>query len=124
MPGPVPASPVNSQTGTLEFEKPASDIRLDILHGDWIGERLHDPSAVSGVVNASGLEDLKRVGLRRLLVDVADGRGAYDLWNGLDDMLVEWALDKAGRYTATRFTSVLRPGVRTVLGAALRLVSR
>jgi len=70
------------------------------------------------------MEDLKRVGLRRLLGNVADGRGAYDLWHGLDDMLVEWALDKAGRYKATRFTSMLHPRARALLGSALRLLGR
>ena len=70
------------------------------------------------------MEELKRVGLRRLLVNVADGRGAYDLWNGLDDMLVEWALDKTGRYAATRFTSMLQPSARSFLGSVLRLLGR
>ena len=46
------------------------------------------------------------------------------LWEGLDDMVVEWALDRTGRYAATRFTSVLQPTARAVLGGALRLVGR
>jgi hypothetical protein len=110
---------------------------LTIESGRCTGFRIGDittalgaeESDLLGAVDASDtvttrMEELKRVGLRRLLVDVDEGRGAYDLWNGLDDMLLEWALDRAGRYVATPFTSVLRPGVRAVLGSALRVMGR
>ncbi len=95
----------------------------DVLELTPEESRFLGPVAPADTVTAR-TEDLKRVGLRRLLVDVAEGRGAYDLWHGLDDMLVEYALDRVGRWRAGPLTSLERPTARKVLGGVLGLVSR
>ena len=77
-----------------------------------------------GDTPTSRTDDLKRVGLARLLLGVAEGRGAWPLWEGLDDMVIDWSLEKAGRYRATRWTSVKHPTGRALLGGALRMVSK
>jgi len=43
------------------------------------------------------MEDLKRIGFLRLLRSIADGTGGYPLAQGVDDMLVDYLLDKFGR---------------------------
>jgi Oxidoreductase family, NAD-binding Rossmann fold len=49
---------------------------------------------------------MKRVGFLRLLRSIAQGRGGYPVREGLDDMLIDYALEKCGRWVATPFTSV------------------
>ena len=51
------------------------------------------------------MEAMKRVGLLRLLRDVADGRGGYPLEQALEDMVVDYWLERAGRYSATALSS-------------------
>ncbi len=132
---------MESATGVLTDSVTATDgeRRLELLVADGrcvgfrIGEvvteltseesQLLGPCTEQDTVTTR-MEDLKRVGLRRLLANVAEGRAAYDVWNGLDDMFVEWSLDKAGRYRATAVTSMLRPSARRLVGGALGLVSR
>ena len=53
-------------------------------------------------------EDMKRVGFLRLLRSIAAGRGAYPLAQGVDDMLVDYLLDKAGRVGALSAGAVKR----------------
>ena len=51
------------------------------------------------------MEAMKRVGLLRLLRDVADGHGGYPLEQALEDMVVDYWLERLGRYTATTLSS-------------------
>jgi len=69
------------------------------------------------------MQDMKRIGLLRLFRRVHEGRGAYPLASGLDDMLVDYHLEKLGRYVANPFTSA-RGAARPLVDAALDLVSR
>lgn len=50
------------------------------------------------------MEDLKKVGLLRLLRAIAAGGGGYPLADALDDMVVDWQLERFGRYLATPLT--------------------
>jgi hypothetical protein len=69
------------------------------------------------------MQDMKRIGLLRLFRGIHEGRGAYPLLSGLDDMLVDYHLEKVGRYVANPMTSA-RGAARPLLDAALGLVSR
>jgi hypothetical protein len=69
------------------------------------------------------MQDMKRIGLLRLFRSVLAGDGAYTLANGLDDMLVDYHLEKLGRYVANPLTSA-RGAARPLLDGVLDLVSR
>lgn len=72
----------------------------------------------------SRMEDLKRVGLYRLLAALAAGGDGYSLEDGLDDMAVDSWLEKAGRYRATPFTRIGAGPARAWMGAMTKLVGR
>ena len=63
---------------------------------------------------------MKRVGFLRLLEAVAEGRGAHPLDLAVEDTLVDYYLEKLGRYVSTPVTSPYSPLTR--LG--LRLMTR
>lgn len=65
-------------------------------------------------------EDMKRVGFLRLWREIGAGRGAYPLSDGLEDMVVDYQLEKLGRYLATPLTSPRWASGR----AALSLLTR
>lgn len=67
------------------------------------------------------MERMKRVGFLRLLEALADGRGAYPVREALDDMVVDYHLEKAGLYVANPFTSARSPLARGLLGMLSRL---
>lgn len=69
------------------------------------------------------MQDMKRAGLLRLLRGLASGRAAYPLESGLDDMLVDYHLEKLGLYVANPFTSA-RGAARPLVEGALSLVAR
>jgi len=90
--------------------------------GDLRGEIDDDEAALIGPLRAgesvtARMEDMKRAGLLRLLRAVHAGRGGYPLEEGLDDMAVDFLLEKAGRFRATALTSVKSPLGRSLLGA-------
>ncbi|MDP6956303.1 MAG: hypothetical protein QF599_10025 [Planctomycetota bacterium] len=68
----------------------------------------------------AGQEAMKRIGLLRLLRDVHAGRGGYPLAAAVDDMVIDYHLEKLGRYIATPITDPRSPLAR----AALRAISR
>ena len=55
-------------------------------------------SVKSGVTITSRMDDMKRIGYYRLLKKIYDGRGGYPLEEALDDMVVDYLLDKIGFY--------------------------
>ncbi|MEM1452388.1 MAG: hypothetical protein AAF957_20850 [Planctomycetota bacterium] len=57
-------------------------------------------------------EAAKPVGLLRLLRDLHAGGPGYPLLDGLDDMVVDYHLEKFGRYVANPLTSARGPGMR------------
>ena len=102
--------------------------------GDWIGFRVGDARMefsdaerrlllADGPPSAIGrMEDMKRVGFLRLLRRIAAGDGAYPLAEGLDDMAIDFFLEKTGRYRAVAPLSVKsavgRRLLKTVTGVA------
>ena len=52
------------------------------------------------------MDAMKRVGFRRMLARVAEGRGAYPLEQALDDTAVDWFLERFGRWSPTPLTDV------------------
>ena len=72
----------------------------------------------------SRTEDLKRIGLYRMLRAIAAGGEGYPLEAGLDDMAIDWWLEKTGRYRATPFTRVGAAPAKLWMGAMTRLAGR
>ena len=72
----------------------------------------------------SRTEDLKRIGLYRMLRAIAaDGEG-YPLEAGLDDMAIDWWLERTGRYRATPFTRVGAAPAKLWMGAMTKVAGR
>lgn len=79
-----------------------------------------DPEGASVIARQSAM---KRVGLRRILARIADGYGGYAIRDGLDDMVVDYHLEKFGRYRANPLTSCDSPLARFLFGLVTRLGS-
>ncbi len=60
------------------------------------------------------MEAMKRVGFLRLLRRIEAGRGAYPLEQALEDMVVDYQLERLARYVSSPFTSP-----RSALGRAI-----
>ncbi len=78
-------------------------------------------TAREGAGLTAWMDGMKRVGLRRMLVDIAAGKGGYPLLEAVDDTLVDYHLTKIGHYRANPFTSArgaLAPLTWRALGLA------
>lgn len=115
--GVVPLLPVLA--GGRQVGVRAGDQRLD-FDDDEAALCTHTSTAATLTAR---MQDMKRIGLLRLLRRVHEGRGAYPLASGLDDMLVDYHLEKLGRYVANPFTSA-RGAARPLVDGALSLISR
>jgi hypothetical protein len=109
--------------------EPAADGSVDLVLGPQRETLSPEEAALVGDVAAGDrvtahMHGLKRVGLRRLLMDRAAGRPGYPLSEGLDDMAVDAVLEKAGRWLATPITSLRSPLARSLAGLALRPLAR
>ncbi|MCZ6596248.1 MAG: hypothetical protein O7B99_01265 [Planctomycetota bacterium] len=69
------------------------------------------------------MDALKRVGFLRLLRSIHAGRGAYPLAEALDDMVVDYHLEKLGLYVANPFTSSRSVLARFLLKTLTRAVT-
>ena len=78
----------------------------------------HDDSVIAR------MDALKRVGFARLFDRIAAGEGAYPLEEGLDDMWVDYALEKLGRWRATPLTSVRSSTARGLFGGLTALAGK
>ncbi len=70
-----------------------------------------DAPRSAGVI--ARMESMKRIAFRRLAAEVADGRGAYSIADGLEDMSVDWFLERFGSWKSgglrdLRRTSAMR----------------
>lgn len=80
---------------------------------------------VAAADTATFLTDrLKGVGLMRMLCSLHAGNGGYALELGLDDMLVDYLLEKFGCWRPSPITSLRSSIGRRLLPSALKLVSR
>jgi hypothetical protein len=113
--------------GALAFEPIVMD---GACRGFRIGDvetRLDDDEAEltrgdrDGASVTARMEAMKRVGFLRLLRAIDAGRGAYPLESGLDDMVVDYYLDKIGFWLATPLTSPRAGLGRGLLRAASKL---
>lgn len=85
-------------------------------------ELMRGPEPSVGVT--ARMESMKRVGFLRLLDSIAAGRGGYLLETGLDDMLVDYWLEKTGRWRASALTGIDSALARRLYGGLSRLVGR
>jgi len=141
--GDVTAAPAAAggaqQLVTDATQRPAGALHLSPLFtgsrctGFQIGDITTDLSAaesallgdVSPDVTATALTDrLKAVGLMRMLADLHEDRGGYPLQLGLDDMMVDYLLEKLGRWRRTPLSSLRSPTGRALLPRVLKLLSR
>ncbi len=67
---------------------------------------------------------LKRVGFLRLARTLARGEPGYPAEEGLDDMLIDYALGKIGRWRATPLSSVRSAPARFLFASLSRLAGR
>jgi hypothetical protein len=81
-----------------------------------------EPGAGEGVT--AWMEGMKRVGFLRLLGEYDDGRGAYGLERALEDTVVDYHLEKFGRYVANPLTSPHFSSSRLVMRWITRLAER
>lgn len=77
-----------------------------------------DPSSASVTAR---MESMKRVGFLRLLRAIDAGKGAYPLDAGLDDMVVDYWLEKIGLWMATPVTNPRAALGRWLLETASRV---
>lgn len=67
------------------------------------------------------MEGMKRVGFRRLLEKIERGHGAYPLLEALEDCVVDYHLEKVGRYVVNPFTSVQFASARLLMRGLTRV---
>jgi len=70
------------------------------------------------------MDDLKRVGFLRLLRSIESGQGAYPVEEAIDDMVVDYHLEKFGRYLDNPFTSPRYALGRLLLSTLTRATGR
>ncbi len=81
-------------------------------------EILRQGDSSQGII--ARMDDLKQVGFLRLLKRIHSGHGAYPLLEALDDMVVDYHLEKFSRYLANPFTSARSGLARMLLKSATR----
>ena len=117
-PGALPLMPLLEHNECVGFRAGTGTSWLDedetlLMLGD-------DPSARV----TARMSGMKRVGFLRLLRAIAHGRGGYAVREGLDDMLIDYALEKCGRWVATPFTSVRSAPARMLFSGLSRFAGR
>lgn len=130
---------LEGERGSISDAEGAADHRLEpvVAGGAWRGFRVggvetaldEDQIALLGAAVGAGdagktvtarMDDLKRVGFLGLLRGIAGGAGAYPLEEAVDDMVVDYHLEKVGRFLANPLTTP-----RSALGRGLlSLLSR
>jgi hypothetical protein len=80
--------------------------------------------AAAGASMTARMEAMKRVGFLRLLRAIDTGRGAYPIASGIDDMVVDYYLEKLGWWRSTPFTNPRASFGRGFLNAVSRLGGR
>jgi len=70
------------------------------------------------------MEPMKRVGFSRLMKSIHAGKGAYPLEEALDDMVIDYYLDKIGFFFANPLMSVKSGIGSRLLKTATRMIAR
>lgn len=70
-----------------------------------------DPSGSSVIAR---MESMKRIAFRRLAAGVVAGHGGYGIASGLDDMAVDWFLERFGSWSAGGMRDVRQPLARRI----------
>ncbi len=73
-----------------------------------------------GATVTARMNAAKRVGFARLLGAIRSGSGGYPIGDAMDDMVVDYHLEKFRRYRANPLTSYRSPLARSVLGAVTK----
>lgn len=77
-----------------------------------------------GVGVTAWMDGMKRVGFLKLAARIAAGEGAYPLSDAVEDSVVDYHLEKLGRYRSTPFTQPDAPLARFAFAALTRLTDR
>ncbi|MBI5434574.1 MAG: hypothetical protein HZA52_17215 [Planctomycetes bacterium] len=83
---------------------------------------MRGPAASAGVT--ARMESMKRVGFLRLLESIDSGDGGYPLASGLDDMLVDYLLEKTGRWSSNALVSIDSSLARSLYTLLSRVAGR
>ena len=96
-----------------EVEERLDDVETSLMCGPGEGE---------GVT--AWMDGMKRVGFLRLLRSIGEGHGAYPLAEALEDAVVDYHLEKLGRYRSTPLTNPRAPLARLSYKLITRLAGR
>lgn len=109
-------------------------LQPQVVAGAWSGFRIGDITTElddaevelgsgppEGDTVIARMDAMKRVGFLRLLRSIHAGRGGYPVEEALDDMVIDYHLEKVGRYVANPFTSARSGLARMLLGTLSRL---
>ncbi len=91
--------PIVEGGACLGFRAGDVEARLSPAEAELMGT----PKGSSGVW--AWMDGAKRVGFHRLLAAIADGRPAYSVDDALDDALIDYHLERLGRYRPNPLTS-------------------
>jgi len=72
----------------------------------------------------SRMEDMKKVGFFRMLKKIHDGEGGYPVVEAIDDMIIDYYLDRIGFYINSPLMSIKSSVGRLLLRSFTRLVSK
>ena len=89
---------------------PFDEVEIELLRGD-----------APEVGLTARMDAMKRVGFLRLLRAITRGEGAYPVDAAIDDTVVDYYLEKLGRYRATPLTDSRAPLARSLLKLVTRL---
>ena len=81
-------------------------------------------AAKRGASVVAHMDAFKRVGFARLLQDIHSGKGAYPLIEAIDDMWIDYVVEKTGRWFACPLSSARSPLARGWVGMATGLASK
>lgn len=95
--------------------------------GDWQTQLDEDEASLTAGDPAGSsvtrrMNAMKRVGFLRILRAIASGAGGYPVADAIDDMVIDYHLEKLGLYFANPFTSPRSPLARGLLSLGSKLM--
>lgn len=116
--GALRLEPIEESGRCVGFRAGDASARMDEVEV----ELLHDDPDPGGVVPR--MDGLKRVGFLRLALGIREGRGAYPTAEALEDMVVDYALEKFKRWRRTPLVDPKRGVGRLLPGLLTRIAGR